>query len=289
MSDLTHGGTTRYSARPVGSSGDERTGPGYVAATQISTFATLTHTLSDDLNRSNTWSDWQAMDGRLAGLGKLEDAVEAWRGRRDPRVYQVVAALTAIGSRRGRDDNQAALAVLVLLDDGITRLARELRDVCEVDDVRATVWEEVKLAEPNPGSRAARHLLQRARQRILRPAAGLRRRPGEVSLDARLGWGTDENTHYSVDDLEEQPPTEDPVADLIDLLTWARGTGVIREADIDLIIDLVAADHDGLAREEAQRLVGERHGVTLRTIRRRRDAAIHRLHDAVPAYLAATA
>jgi hypothetical protein len=64
---------------------------------------------------------------------------------------------------------------------------------------------------------------------------------------------------------------------------------VIRDADIDLIIDLLAADHDGLAREEAQRLVGERYGVTLRTIRRRRDAAIHRLHDAVPAYLAATA
>lgn len=289
MSDLTYGETTRSPARSVDPATGDPTGPRDAGSTSISRFATLAHTLSDDLSRSNTWSDWQALDGRLAGLAALDDAVEAWQTHRDPRVYQVVAALTAMGSRRGRDDNQAALAVLVLLDDGITRLARELRDVCEPDDVRATLWEEVKLAEPNPGSRTARHLLQRARQRILRPAAGLRRRPGEVSLDARLGWGTDENTHHGADGLEEQPPTEDPVADLIDLLTWARGTGVICDADIDLIIDLLAADHDGLAREEAQRVVGERHGVTLRTIRRRRDAAVHRLHDGVPAYLAATA
>ena len=289
MSALAHSGAARSPARPVDSSTHEPTGPLGAASTQISTFATLSHALSDDLSRSNTWAAWQATDGRLASLTSLDEAVEAWRAHRDPRVYQVVAALTAIGSRRGRDDNQASLAVLVLLDDGITRLSRELRDVCELDDVRATVWEEVKLAEPNPGSRTARHLLQRARQRLLRPAAGLRRRHGEVSLDERLGWGTDENAHRVADDLEAQPPTEDPIADLTDLLAWARGTGVIRDVDIDLIVDLLAADHDGLAREEAQRIVGERHGVTLRTIRRRRDAAIHRLHDAVPAYLAATA
>ena len=85
------------------------------------------------------------------------------------------------------------------------------------------------------------------------------------------------------------PPAEDPTADLVDLLAWARGVGVIDLEEIDLLLELLLADHDGMAREEAQRLVGARRGLSLRTIRRRRNAALTRLRQAASLYLAATA
>ncbi|WP_420181295.1 hypothetical protein [Paenarthrobacter sp. TA1.8] len=64
---------------------------------------------------------------------------------------------------------------------------------------------------------------------------------------------------------------------------------MIDTEEIDLVIELLAAENDGMAREEAQRVVGERRGVAMRTIRRRRDRTAARLRDAAPKYLAAIA
>lgn len=243
------------------------------------------------LEGSGKWADWQAVEPRLAGFANLEEAREGWR-RRDERCYQVVAGLTNLGSRRGGDDDDAALAVVVLLEEGVNRVAMSLRDVCELVDVSDTLWEEVKRAEPSLGMHAARYLLQRARQRLTRPAAGMIARVQTTSLDQRLGWATSTVAFGEEQDrdlLLVVPEGEDPVEDLADLLTWARDVGVIASEEIDLLVELLAAENDGMAREEAQRAVGERHGVAMRTIRRRRDRAAARLRDAAPRYLAAIA
>ena len=244
-----------------------------------------------NLQRSARWAQWQQAEPRLASFDSLEEALEGWR-RRDTRCYEVVAGLTAIGSRRGGDDDEAALAVTVLLEDGVNRVAATLSDVCEVDDVNATVWEEVKAAEPQLGCHAARYLLQRARQRLSRPAAGMVARVDAISLDARAGTnrrfasdgagggGQDRDPVLAV------PDVEDPVEDLTDLLEWATGVGVIATEDVDLLLELLAAENAGVARAEAQRLVGERHGVAMRTIRRHRNRATARLRAAAPRYLA---
>jgi hypothetical protein len=255
----------------------------------------LSAVVAADLARSGKWATWCSCEPRLDGVACLEDAIEGWQSRRDPRSYQLVAALTALGSRRGGDDDDAALAVVVLLGPGIARLAATLRDVCEVDDVRATLWEEVKRAEPQLGNLAARYLLQRARQRLTRPAAGMVARGETVSLDQQLGWdgatrsGLKVREEHDRDLMVAAPGVEDPVRDLADLLTWAREVGVIEAGEVDLIVELLAAANDGAATEDAQRLVGERHGVAMRTIRRRRDATLARLRAAAPDYLAATA
>jgi hypothetical protein len=247
--------------------------------------------LDAELTRTGKWAAWCQDDARLEGVACLEDAVEGWASRRDILSYRVVAALTAIGSRRGGDDDEAAMAVVVLLAPGIARLAATLRDVCEVDDVRATVWEEVKLAEPQLGNLAARYLLQRAQQRLTRPAAGNVSRIEKVSLDQRLGWcGEDRDSSRGDRSLVlAVPELEDPVSDLADLLTWAREVGVIEPGEVDLIVELMAAANEGIGTEDAQRLIGERHGVAMRTIRRRRDATLARLRAAAPDYLAAIA
>lgn len=263
--------------------GERRTPQSLLAATVVTALA-----------RSGKWAQWARMEPRLAGFASLEEACEGWR-RRDERCYQVVAGLAGLGSRRGRDDDDAALAVVVLLEDGVARVAALLSDLCELDDVIATVWMEVKGAEPQLGSHAARYLLQRARQRLSRPAAGMVARLETTSLDQRLGWGSagtagsgTESGDVGIDrDLViAVPEVEDPVGDLVDLISWARGAGVIAANEVDLLVELLAADHDGVAREDAQRLIGQRHGVGMRTVRRRRDATVARLREATPKYLA---
>jgi hypothetical protein len=171
--------------------------------------------------------------------------------------------------------------------------------VCEVGDVHATVWEEIKGAEPQLGNRAGRYLLDRARQRLCRPAAGLVSRLHTTSLDAWLEAeaAPDSGEGEQVSDLSiAMPVVEDPVEDLTDMLSWARAVGVLAAEEIDLLVELMAAEHAVLARgetkrarEEAQRIVGQRHGVTMRQIRRRRDRTAARLRDAAPQYLEATA
>ena len=258
----------------------------------------LATSVISSLERSGKWAEWQQVEPRLAGFASLQEAREGWR-RRDERCYQVVAGLTALGSRRGGDDDDAALAVAVLLEEGVNRVAMTLADVCEIDDVNATVWEEVKGAEPQTGCHAATYLLRRARQRLSRPAAGMVSRIHTTSLEARSetitttgerspGDGTGRAEHDK-NLLLAVPAVEDPVTDLVDLLTWAREVGVIDTEEIDLLIELLAAENDGMAREEAQRVVGERRGVAMRTIRRRRDRTAARLRDAAPRYLAAIA
>jgi hypothetical protein len=242
--------------------------------------ARLSTSVIDIVESSEKWPLWQQADARLDDFDDLQGVRDAW-SRRDDRCYQVVAALTALGSRRGGDDDDAALAVVVLLEDGVHRLATTLRDVCELEDVTATVWVEVKAAEPHVGRQAAAYLLRRTRQRLCRPAAGMIARVATTSLDA--------HSDHEQDGLLSERPVEDPTADLTDLLVWARRKGVLTGQDVDLLVELIAAENDGLGREEAQRVVGERHGLAMRTVRRRRNRTTVQLRDAAPQYLAAIA
>ncbi|MEP9385541.1 hypothetical protein [Nocardioides sp. KR10-350] len=292
--------STALSNQPVVSLGVDAAPPARRERERRMGQSALAASVAGSLARSGKWERWQELDSRLSRFGSLEEAQAAWR-RRDVACYEVVAALTALGSRRGGDDDDAALAVLVLLSEGVNRVAGQLSDVCEVGDVHATVWEEIKGAEPQLGNRAGRYLLDRARQRLCRPAAGLVTRVPTTSLEAMLeadgadhGDGREGKQDY---DLTVAVPTvEDPVDDLADLLSWARDVGVIATEEVDLLIELMAAEHEVLARgetkrarEEAQRIVGARHGVTMRQIRRRRDRTAARLRDAAPQYLEATA
>lgn len=251
--------------------------------------------LSTHLQTSGKWDDWRDSDPRLAGHASLQDALEAWRRERSARAYLTVAALASIGSSRGGKDDDAALAVAFLLQDGIVRIAVDLRDQCELDDVLAAVWEEVKRSAPNLGHRAPRFLLQRAKARAL--AAGhaymanrdvLPLRALDSFGDSDLSTGEERvrgrNGHATscvVADAAEEAAT-----DLVDLLAWARGRGVVDQSDVDLVVELVTAAHATGGRETAFRILGERHGVALRTIRRRQDAVVGRLRAAAGDYFA---
>src|SRR3954447_5966625 len=157
----------------------------------------LAGSVISSLTRSGKWAQWLEIEPRLSGFSSLEEAREGWR-RRDARCYEVVAGLTVLGSRRGSDDDDAALAVAVLLEDGVNRVAMALTDVCEIDDVNATVWGEGKGAEPQLGCHAAPSLLQRSRHRPGGPAGGWVSGAGATSREARTetntAWGAGVHT-----------------------------------------------------------------------------------------------
>lgn len=269
-----------------------RTGRGWTRGDQRTW---LTASVAAGLARSGKWDQWLMDEPRLAGFASLEEVLEAWR-RGDDRCQGVVAGLTRLGSRRGGDDDEAALAVVVLLEPGAAGLARKLSDICQLEDIHAAVWEAVKEAEPQLGRAAAYFLLRRARQRLTRPAAGLVSRLETTSLDQWLAgesWvfmspPTSTGMGASPDQVLVHPQVDDPVDDVVDVLAWARGAGVIAEEEVELLVELLAAENAGLAREAAQRAAGERRGVGMRTIRRRRDVTEARLRSAAADYLAAT-
>ncbi|MEO7844416.1 MAG: hypothetical protein ABIR82_03685 [Nocardioides sp.] len=259
--------------------------------------------LSDDLIRTGKWQHWSANDARLAGLNSLEQALENWRHDHGEASYLTVSALAACGSRRGDDDPEAALAVVVLLQDAIVALACELAtgslasspldDV--VDDVMCAVWEEVRRSAPNLAHRGPRILLQRALGRATEVDRRCRvPRARFVSWEAML-----DRAEAGTSDLEQADLVRGLIdaatgsahgggagEDLADLLTWARGHGVLRASEVDLVVELIAAQRAG-ASEAAHRMLSDRHGVTVRAIRRRRAAAVDRLRAAAPQYLAA--
>ena len=185
--------------------------------------------------------------------------------------------------------------MVVLLEEGVIRVAMSLTDVCELDDVNAAVWEAAKAAEPQVGSRAAEYLLKRAKQRLLRPAAGMIARVETSSLDQRLGWEVPGAVHQTGTAAAAHElslaPRRDPRPGRGPVRSPHLGAGgrCDRHQEVDLLLELLAAENAGMAREEAQRVVGERHGVAMRTIRRRRDRTAEQLRDAVPTYLAAIA
>ena len=249
--------------------------------------------LSDDLLAGGWWGRGGAADARLAGLASLDAALGVWRRDRSERAYLAVAALAAVGSRRGCDDDDAAMAVVLLLQDGIAGLAAGMGGECELDDVVAAVWEEVKRSAPNLGHRAPRYLLARAKARLLSPAHGVVDRTDTVSwetLGADMGEGAvgvnrrgDPRRGMG---LELRSVVDEACSDLADLLEWAHAVGVLERADVDLVLELMAVSRTSTGREEAQRIVGERYGLGMRTIRRRRDTVVSRLRTAAPAYLA---
>lgn len=270
----------------TGSPARSASGPTTAARQSFSTArrSALAHSVVDEVDRAEAWNAWATSDVRVAAFATLADAIQGWRDR-DERCYEVVAALTGIGSRRGGDSDLAAMAVVLLLEDGVRRLAlTKLRDVCHVDDVVAATWEEVKRAEPDAGVKTASNLLKRARQRLTRPSGGMLSRVPTVALEPWVVDAAESDPRTAA--LDTATSSED---DLVDLLSWATGEGVLDRAEVDLIVELIAAENDGLPREAAQQLVGERRGVSMRTIRRRRDAATTRLQQAAPTYLAAIA
>ena len=238
------------------------------------------------LDRSGAWRRWQARDARLGPFETLEALRQSWEAHRDVPCYPAIAALARLGSRRGHHDDDAAIAVLVVLHRDVDCVAEQLRRVCEPDDLLWAVWEAVKRAEPQMGLRAPYFLLHRAKESLLTVH---RRTAREVACAEVMGsYARGDYTYIGIEPALK--PDEEPVTaeeELFELLCWAERTGAIAPEDARLLRDLVHGLQRRLAVEESLTRAGNRLGVGMRSARRRRDTTIQRLRVAVPEYLAA--
>lgn len=239
-------------------------------------YPTLRH-LSDRLDRSGKWLEWQRSDARLAHVESLRAARWAYQ-ERVGHSGQVVAALVGIASRRGLADEDAALASLVMLEPGICAILKHLGAAVSLEDAVDHVWEEIVTAAPAQGPSCASFILRRARE--------------EIGLDQRRG--DPRNQEILVPSGVPEAAVEalvEPTAELVDLMEWARGRGVVDDSEVELVFSLMSAPANAVDRRRgaygaAQLALAEQRGITDRTLRRRRARVEQKLRAARAEYLA---
>lgn len=206
--------------------GPSRTSQGSRSRSTGSLLSSLNQVVVDQLSDGTRWFRWQLEDERLAPFADLDAVRTAWDANSDAQVRNAVAALAVAGSVRGRGDDLAALAALMLLRPGIGRLAERVRDICDAEDVVSTVWFEIRRMEPGAGPNTPHYVLRRAHQRLVR----------EHRLVAEVPAGD-----LEAGTCEWDSARGDSQAELIELLRWARAHGVV-PADEAALLAEVALD-----------------------------------------------
>lgn len=247
--------------------------------------------LSDDLSRSGKWQQWCDSDARLAGLESLQVASGLHRRDRH-RARFAVAALVELGCRRGGDDDEAALAVVVMLADALEASARRPGWGFEFDEYVSAMWEAVKQAGPSQGPAAAGFLVKETCRLVVPPHARPRSRHGGKSRPMPQLVLTDQVPEHQIMPAAGHS-VDDDLAELLDLLVWGRTVGVLTDADVEIVREFVAytrhPEHLEGEREHWAAAVAKRHGLARKSVDARRRVVIRRLQENMPAYLAATA
>ena len=233
------------------------------------------------LERGGTLQQWQAAEPALAAVSALRQLSEVVRRDTDhPGADDVLAALVRLAARDGGDQPDAALVVVHLLREGVEGMARRFRhrgpDVMAlivgelICQIRTFPW---RTSRPYPGRLLldAKHALWNGE---FRPVV-VGRSPHEAILVDPMEWRRHLTEADEPDDI-----------DLVDLLSWAAGSGIVSLDDLRLLVAL--EDHRGYGNQARQR-VADQWGINERTVRRRRDRALAQLRAAAGDYLAAVA
>lgn len=225
---------------------------------------------------------WAESEPDLAGVTTVAELLDIWTedGGSD-RAGVVLAALVRVAAVDGDCDDDALLLTLHLLSGLVWTLAAQLQDLSP--DIVAVVIGEL----------ACQIRLYPWRRRLGAVAANLRaetRRAVLAELRPRVRRHPDRGEFLSVDgDVTRLAPvnaTEQEDVDVVDLLQWAVRSGV-DSADVALLIATECARD--LCERQADQRVASAHGITTRTLYRRRHRALIALRTVAPQYLAAVA
>lgn len=235
----------------------------------------------DHVARLAPWDRWSELEpvlGTYADLSELRAACE----RREPGSYAALAALTRLGSSRRGNVPEAGLAVVVLLHPGLVGLSHSLAHTGRtLDDLRSVLWMEVQSAEPQIDHLAARFLLHRVRQRVVREHEARRRTAREVSFEALVeaygGEPADIGPGAVLDDESELPAR----AELLRFMEWCEQHKWITADQLGLAIELIKP---GLSVKAAEEKVAAHHCVGVRTVRRWKRAIVDQLRSAAGDY-----
>jgi hypothetical protein len=273
--------------------------------------------LTDRVERRNGLDRWAAAEPVLAGIASLDVLAEVvHHGRNPARADALLGGLVRLAAADGGDDEDAALLIAHLLDNGTHRLALQLRDRSDdIDDLLAgELWLQIRTFPWRRRRRAyAKSLLLDTRRAVLAELRPYRSRQWDtrvILIDPVACWRDDDpaqdpaNSATPCTGVLDQAHVEAHDQDtltLLDVLEWAQRSGVIDRAAAALLLELVLAGDEAGTAEPTRALVrhvnrraeiaavAARHGVAEKTIWRRRARALGALQVVSAQYLAAVA
>jgi hypothetical protein len=225
---------------------------------------------------------WAAAEPALSGLTTVAELIDVCsEGSEYERSNAVLAALVRLAASDGGGDDDALLLLLHLLSGLVWTMVSQLRDLSQ--DIVAVVVGELACQ--------IRRYPWRRRPRAV--AANLRaetRRAVLADLRPRSRRHPDRGEFLTADgDVARLMPAtveDDDDLDVLDLLRWAVQSGV-DAADVALLMETERCR--ALRLPGADRRVAAAHGITTRTLYRRRNRALAALRTVAPKYLAAVA
>lgn len=238
------------------------------------------------LTRERRLQRWAKAEPALAGLADLEELAAAVHGCRDlDYTDELFAGLLRLAAADKGNDQDAGLVVAHLMHNGVRAIAVSLRDLsADIDAVVAgELWVQIRSYRWRHRRRGhALGLKQDTRAAVLRelcpPRTEEGRRRTVLRSPAVIGWISEQHTAADLagDLVGSEGSAED---ELLAVLIWARGSGVLSAEDVQLLLDFeLAALPERYAVADAQ-------GVGVQTLRRRCRKAKARLHEARLAYL----
>jgi hypothetical protein len=226
---------------------------------------------------------WAATEPGLAGLSSVHDLLDIWaEGGADDRRDVVLAALVRLAAVDGHRDDDALLLTLHLFSGLAHTMARQLADLSP-DILAVVVGELACQIRRYPWRRRPRAIAANLRGDTRRAVlAELRPRSRYHHGRVEVPMATGEITRIAPATAGEEG--ED--LDVVDLLQWAVRSGVDAE-DVALLI-ATECSRDRQHRRADQK-VAAAHGITTRTLYRRRNRTLTALRGVAPQYLAAVA
>jgi hypothetical protein len=225
---------------------------------------------------------WAEAEPDLAGLTTVAELLAVWSedGGSD-RTDIVLAALVRLAAVDGGRDDDALLLTLHLLSGLVWRMAAQLRDLSP-DIVAVVVGELACQIRRYPWRRRPRAVAANLRAETRRAVLAELRPRSRRHPDRREFLTSDGD----VTRLVQPTVCDEEDLDVVDLLQWAVRAG-LDAADVGL---LVATECRRDARERgADERVASAHGITTRTLYRRRSRTLTALRNVAPQYLAAVA
>jgi hypothetical protein len=226
---------------------------------------------------------WAAAEPDLAGLITIADLLAVWTqdGGYD-RMNAVLAALVRLAAVDGGRDDDALLLTMHLLSGLVWTMVAQLEDLSP-DIVAVVVGELACQIRRYPWQRrphaVAANLRAETRRAVLAEL-----RPGSRCHLNRVEVLTRDGDVARLASAAISDEAED--VNVADLLRWAVRSGV-DASDVALLVATECGRY--LRQRSADRQVAAAHGITTRTLYRRRHRTLTALRRVAPQYLAAVA
>jgi hypothetical protein len=235
--------------------------------------------LARRLDTTAVVESWAATEPALAGLATADELVGRWR---EPACkHAVLAALVRLAAADGGRDDDALLVSLWLLTGLIQRLRNLLWRLG--DEVGDVIVAELSLVIRGYRHDVWRGSVVQTLDRQTRRAVLAELRPSSRYYPERIPFAVPDADLLAAADHVAYATWRENALQLDDVLDWAARGGV-DPTSLDFLVEL---EHErDRYRSRADYRVATRHGISYRTVFRRRASVLTQLRALAPAYLA---